>query len=38
VKRVKDGRMVRYFAGPAWADLNVRVDPMAPGADTPVET
>lgn len=38
VKRVKDGRMVRYFAGPAWADLNVRVNPMAPGADTPAET
>ncbi|HET6404905.1 MAG TPA: hypothetical protein VFH78_09670 [Candidatus Thermoplasmatota archaeon] len=39
VKRVKDGRMVRYFAGPAWQDLNVRVNPMAaPGADTPVET
>ena len=38
VKRVKDGRMVRYFAGPAWQDLNVRVDPMRGGADTPVET
>lgn len=38
VKRVKDGRMVRYFAGPAWADLNVRVNPLTGGADTPVET
>ena len=34
---VKDGRMVRYFAGPAWADLNVRVAPLG-GGDTPVET
>jgi DNA-binding transcriptional ArsR family regulator len=38
VKRVKDGRMVRYFAGPAWGDLNVRVNPLVGGADTPVET
>lgn len=37
VKRVKDGRMVRYFAGPAWENLNVRVDPLG-GADTPAET
>lgn len=37
VKRVKDGRMVRYFAGPAWADLNVRILPGG-GADTPAET
>lgn len=37
VKRVKDGRMVRYFAGPAWADLNVRVNPLG-GADAPAET
>jgi DNA-binding transcriptional ArsR family regulator len=37
VKRVKDGRMVRYFAGPAWTDLNVRILPQG-GADTPVET
>lgn len=37
VKRVKDGRQVRYFAGPAWADLNVRVDP-AGGADGVAET
>jgi DNA-binding transcriptional ArsR family regulator len=38
VKRVKDGRMVRYFAGPAWADLNVRVNPVTGAPDTPVET
>jgi DNA-binding transcriptional ArsR family regulator len=37
VKRVKDGRMVRYFAGPAWSELNVRVDPVG-GADAPAET
>jgi DNA-binding transcriptional ArsR family regulator len=37
VKRVKDGRMVRYFAGPAWSDLNVRISPTG-GADTPAET
>lgn len=37
VKRVKDGRQVRYFAGPAWSEMNVRVHP-AGGADTPVET
>lgn len=36
VKRVKDGRQVRYFAGPAWSDLNVRLGPA--GADTPAET
>ena len=37
VKRVKDGRQVRYFAGPAWESLNVRIDPRG-GADTPAET
>ena len=37
VKRVKDGRQVKYFAGPAWESLNVRVHPGG-GADTPVET
>ncbi|GEM_PF-4539836 len=37
VKRVKDGRQVRYFAGPAWGDLNVQVTPSG-GADTPAET
>jgi len=37
VKRVKDGRQVRYFAGPAWSDLNVRVDPSG-GADGVAET
>lgn len=37
VKRVKDGRQVRYFAGPAWTDLNVRLQPGG-GADTPAET
>ena len=36
VKRVKDGRQVRYFAGPAWAELNVQITPS--GADTPAET
>lgn len=37
VKRVKDGRMVRYFAGPAWADLNVRIVPGG-GAEGVAET
>lgn len=37
VKRVKDGRQVRYFAGPAWESLNVRIQPGG-GADTPAET
>ena len=37
VKRVKDGRMVRYFAGPAWTELNVRISPLG-GADAPAET
>ncbi|MFA5862138.1 MAG: hypothetical protein WDA16_10635 [Candidatus Thermoplasmatota archaeon] len=37
VKRVKDGRMVRYFAGPAWSELNVRIHPGG-GADAPAET
>lgn len=37
VKRVKDGRMVRYFAGPAWSELNVRIDPLGGGA-APAET
>jgi DNA-binding transcriptional ArsR family regulator len=36
VKRVKDGRQVRYFAGPAWSELNVQITPQ--GADTPAET
>ncbi|HUR69318.1 MAG TPA: hypothetical protein VM370_08725 [Candidatus Thermoplasmatota archaeon] len=38
VKRVKDGRMVRYFAGPAWSELNVRIDPLGGGAGSPAET
>ena len=37
VKRVKDGRMVRYFAGPAWSQLNVRMDPRG-GAEGVAET
>ena len=37
VKRVKDGRQVKYFAGPAWESLNVRIQPGG-GADTPAET
>ena len=31
VKRVKDGRQVRYFAGPAWSQLNVRIDARGGG-------
>lgn len=37
VKRVKDGRMVRYFAGPAWSQLNVHLNPRG-GADGVAET
>ena len=37
VKRVKDGRQVRYFAGPAWGDLNVRILPGG-GAEGVAET
>lgn len=37
VKRVKDGRQVRYFAGPAWSDLNVRLVPGG-GAEGVAET
>lgn len=31
IKRVKDGRQVRYYAGPAWSQLNVRIDPRGGG-------
>lgn len=37
VKRVKDGRLVRYYAGAAWSDLNVRISPTG-GADIVAET